>query len=256
MRKGAFTLIEVMVIIVIIGILGTLGFPVYQNFVDNTKLVVSQKNQEALLKAIDIYLMENDQVPADLSSIPPAILDRAYAQVLKEPGSWKVPLAYSILNFKFINEAYATYPPAHSTQDFLLNKIAKGQMKLLVDPSDRTPYGSCTNCVSYGLNSDLAGMTLPDYQALDGETVIIGDCDTATFTSLEDLAFNRHKEYLPLQPPVAFALVTTKGAKSKKKKPGSPALQVFQTSSATPPGQAGSPGSNRGGCDFLRKDDD
>jgi len=192
MRKKAFTLIEIITVVTIIGILATIGYPAYENAVEDSKAKVSQTNLKALKAALDIYVMEYDQVPGDLSQIPPGYIKNAYAAVIKREGAWKIKLAYFIAGLQDGNLAYAL------NQDFLLNKLAKGDRGAITDPSDLTPPGSCTECVSYGLNSVLnpslgVGITAAGYEALTDATIIIAECDTATFTSDSEIARRRHK---------------------------------------------------------------
>ncbi len=186
MRKKAFTLIEIITVVTIIGILATIGYPAYENAVEDSKAKVSQTNLKALKAALDIYIMEYDQVPGDLSQIPPGYIKNAYAEVIKQEGAWKIKLAYFIAGLQDGNLAYA------ANQDFLLNKLAKGDRGLITDPSDRTTEG-----ISYGLNSVLnpspgVGITAVGYNALAGYAIIIAVCDTDTFTLDSGIARRRH----------------------------------------------------------------
>mgnify|MGYP001590185566 CR=1 FL=1 len=70
MRKAGFTLMEMMLVVVVIGILATLGFPAYKNVIEDSKAKVCQTNLRVISAALDIYAMEHDSIPGDLSKLP------------------------------------------------------------------------------------------------------------------------------------------------------------------------------------------
>ena len=180
MRKKAFTLTEIVVVIVIIGFLATLGFPYYQGVVEDSKAEVCDANLKAQKRALDIYGMEHDNIPADLTQLSPNDIRRAFAEILKGKGAWKIRLAYSIVGWEQRGLAYAG----------LLNDLVKGDVSMLSCPADPTPANKGGR--SYGMSSALIGMTYQQYQNLPANTLLIGDCENATFAGATQLSAN-HK---------------------------------------------------------------
>lgn len=182
MKKQAFTLMEIIIVVIVIGILATVAIPIYQNTIEDAKAKVCQTNLEALQVALDIYAMENDKIPATLSQLPWEYIQRAYVKILQKKDAWKIKLAYFILDRQKRDFAYA--------QSFI-DRLAKGDIKLITCPADPNPP---PEGISYGLNSNLANMTSQEYRALSADTLLIGDCESVTFTSSDDLS-KRHKHF-------------------------------------------------------------
>ncbi len=178
MKKKAFTIMEIIIVVVVIGILATLSFPIYQNVIADSEAKVCETNLEALNTSLEIYAMEHDGMPGDLSELSPEHIQKAYARILQEKGAWKIKLAYYIVGWEQRGLAYAG----------LLNDIAGGNMKLMICPA------AVPGERSYGMNSALAHITSQDYRALSDDTLFIGDYENATFTNLTDLK-ERHKHY-------------------------------------------------------------
>jgi len=189
MRRTGFTLMEVLAVIIVIGVLSTVGYVNYENTVEDSKAKISRANMEALNTALNIYIIENDQIPGDLTQLPSKYINDAYAQVIKREGAWKMKLAYFIAGLKERNLAYA-----ETAKSYMLNKLAKGDMQLITDPADPTPPSSCEACVSYGLNQALKGLTAAQYNALGDDIVTIGECDVPVFTHTAQLSVTRHKK--------------------------------------------------------------
>lgn len=196
MTKYAFTIIEILIVIVVLSVLATLTFPVYKDFVEESKATVCQTNLRALETALDIYAMEHDVMPGDLSQIPGSCIERAYSRILQEKGAWKIKLAYLILDSEQVSLVYAAGPSCISP--FLKDTLARGDIKLVTCPLDRTPPG--TGGRSYAINSivgsdvdgdGIAG-TSRDYQAIPQDTVLVGDCENKHFGSANQLTA-RHK---------------------------------------------------------------
>ena len=170
MGRKSFTIMEVIVVVIIIGILATLGFPAYRNVIEDSRAKVCQANLSALQTALDVYAMEHDVMPGDLSELPAKYLERGYAKVLQQKGAWKIKLAYFILGIGQGKLAYA---------GLLTDDLAKGNASLLTCPDDTTPPAAGGR--SYGVHAGLAGMTSHDYRNLRGDTLMIGDCEAQTF---------------------------------------------------------------------------
>lgn len=181
MKKQAFTLMEIVIVIVVIGILATIGIPGYQNTIEDAKARVCEMNLETLQLALDDYAMEYDKIPASLSELPQEYIQKAYVKILQRKDAWKIKLAYFILERQTKNFAYA--------QSFI-SQLSGGNMASITCPADTTPPGQ--GGISYGFNSILGNMTKKQYQALPVDTALIGDCESATYTSSADLD-ERHK---------------------------------------------------------------
>jgi competence protein ComGC len=185
MRRKSFTMLELAVIVVIVGILVTLGFPLYNKLIEDSKAKVCETNLKALGLALEAYGMDNDKMPSVLSQLPQEYIKKAYALILKEPkDAWKTKLAYFILNLQERGLAYAA---------FLKDDLAKGDMSLITCPKDKTPPAA--GGVSYGINAALAGKSYQYYlQNIADTTLLIGDCENSTFSKPDELV-ERHNYY-------------------------------------------------------------
>lgn len=181
MIKKAFTLIEIVAIVAVIGILVTLGINAYGNIIEDSKAKICDTNQQALKTALDIYAMEHDTLPGDLSMLPSEYIQKAFARIMQGRGAWKIKLAYFVVGLEDRGVAYA---------GLLTDYLARGNQKLLTCPKN-TSGG-----ISYGMNSALSNMSRADYRGLSSDTVLIADSNQATFTSsggnCDNLA-ERHK---------------------------------------------------------------
>lgn len=200
MKKAGFTLMEMMVVVVVIGILATLGFPAYKNVIEDSKARACQTNLKAISAALDIYAMEHDSIPADLSKLPSEYLERAYAGILREKGSWKIKLAYFIVSSQERGVVYAQ-------TGILTNDLTRGVPNLRQCPS--APVGATH---SYGLNSAIKNLTSMQYRALAGSTLLVGDTrnNAVEFSAPTDLD-SRHRRYKILSTAENFALACNKG---------------------------------------------
>ncbi|MDD2752434.1 MAG: prepilin-type N-terminal cleavage/methylation domain-containing protein [Candidatus Omnitrophica bacterium] len=169
MEKKSFTLIEIMVTLVILGVMATIAIPVYRNVIEDAQAKVCQTNLKVLDAALNIYVMENDAMPGDLSDLSPRVIRKAYAQVMQREDIWKVRLAYSVVGWYKSGFAYAG----------LLHDLARGDIKTLTCPADTTPPRE--GGVSYGMNAALVNIRNQDFRALPNDTDVIGDSETPTF---------------------------------------------------------------------------
>ena len=183
MRKKSFTLIELIIVLIIVGGIITVAIPLYHNVVEKAKAKVCEANLKVLAAAVEIYALENDQLPGSLGQLQPQHLRKAWAQIFKEEDEWKIKLAYFIVDFDNRGLAYAS--------SNLLQRYLGGDIKLITCPSDPTPPPQGT---SYGINCALAGMSYRDYKNLPDSYIVVGDCETSCFHSLWELSF-RHKRY-------------------------------------------------------------
>jgi len=181
MEKRSFTFLEIMVAMVIMGILITLGFPIYQGFIENSKSRICETNLKALKSAMDIYAMEYDTMPGSLSELPPKYIGKAFAQIMREKSAWKVKLAYFLVEQEEKGFVYA---------DVFINRLTKGNINLVTCPKDKTPPAA--GGVSYGFNAQLANMSSKNYRKLASSVSLIADSDQPTFVNEDTYAY-RHQ---------------------------------------------------------------
>jgi prepilin-type N-terminal cleavage/methylation domain-containing protein len=213
MRKKSFTLMEVLTVLIIIGILATLGVPAILNTIEESRARVCEENLKALKAALDIYAMENDQMPAGISKLPNEYIRRGYAKVISSRDkkfAWKVKIGEFFERLEHKNLAYAGNPKPYLN---LKEDLAKGNLNMISCPLDKTSPVSSAGGISYGLRSGLVNMTNKEYRDIltlgsptyDPNYLLIGDCDNATFSNAGELSAYRHKrgDY--------FGLVITRG---------------------------------------------
>ena len=195
MPKRAFTLMEMIIVVIIIGIFATLGIPAYQNAIEDSKARVCETNLRALKTALDIYAMDHDIMPGALGELPQGYINKAYAQVMQGPDIWKTKLANAILDWNERDLAYAA-------PNFLFI-LAQRNIAMITCPGisagNQTREGTGTDEIqhpSYGLNPVLKFMNSTTYRQLSASTILIADCD-AVELNISGASFsnpaNRHK---------------------------------------------------------------
>jgi len=68
-HAAGFTLIEVMIVIAIMGILASIGVPNYIKYRENARIAVAITEIKFIEKEIATYVVENSELPEDLSEI-------------------------------------------------------------------------------------------------------------------------------------------------------------------------------------------
>lgn len=159
--KRAFTFMEILAVVAIVGIIATFAVPGYINMMEKSKARVCETNQRVLLGAVEIYALENDALPASLSKLNTSQIERSWVKVFKQKSDWKTRLAYMLVDFDKRGLAYANVIPTWLAK-YLPNRDLACP---LVTPGN----------ISYGFNSNLAGMSYTAYKALPGNTDIVGD---------------------------------------------------------------------------------
>ena len=172
LRKKAFTLIEIIVVIIIIAILSTLLIPVYFNLIEKSNNTACETNQRVLLGALQMYAIDNPQLPASLSQLRDKDLERAWAKEMSEPGNWKKRLAYAISDFNFKPLAYAQ-PAGGWLKEYL------GLVGGPACPNDQTPPPTGN---SYGLNEWFSESPSLELMNARQFQLVIADCDTPLFS--------------------------------------------------------------------------
>jgi prepilin-type N-terminal cleavage/methylation domain-containing protein len=178
----SFTLIEIMITLVITGVLATIAIPAYQNFIEDGKSRMCEKNLEALGPELMMNIVEHGVVPGDLGQLPRERIEKALARDNASAG-WKVKLALFLDEQRGRGLAYAQ----------LVQELAKGNMRILICPSD--PRRNESGHVSYGINARIAGMDKDSFGQLGPGEVLIRDSESPTFSSLTpEVGAKRHKQ--------------------------------------------------------------
>jgi Tfp pilus assembly protein PilE len=179
MIMKAFTLIEIIMIVVVIGILATISVAGYWQLLDNARQKVCDANLETLAAAIEIYSLEHDALPGSLSMLEPEHIRKAYAKVMEKKG-----LSYELARvFVKMNEPRLAYA------QFLTHaNLAKygAEADVFVCPADTN------GPPSYGINGNAAGLRWED---IPEGIPLICDSDNYVVTSGSDLAY-RHMRWL------------------------------------------------------------
>jgi hypothetical protein len=149
--------------------------------IDDSKAKVCATNLRALQNALDIYAMEHDTLPGDLTQIPFEYIRRAHANLLRGKGGWQIKLASFLVDFDQKGTAYATI------RTFLRDDLAKGDLRLITCPSN------VNSAVSYGIFSGLvSNLSRNNYSNISAGVVLIGDSDSDNFAGEGGLA-HRHR---------------------------------------------------------------
>ncbi len=190
-RKRVFTLIELVTVVIVIGILSGLGVVGYNQVLENAKAKVCATNQKALEKAIEIYSLEHDALPASLGLLRLEDLRKGYAQALKGK-ELRMGFNYWLIKISTPSQAYAAFLTPDNLKKYGVSE------KIFHCPSDSD------GGVSYGINADLRDLK---WSEIPEGTPIIADCDNYTFNSSTNFP-ERHKRKLLTE---SFAQMDLKG---------------------------------------------
>ena len=220
MRKDkAFTLIELVIVVVVIGVLSTLAVAGYQSSIEGSKSKVCATNEQMLKTALDIYSMEHDTMPASLSAIPDSYKERAYAMVMRGANGWWTRLAARVVEIDGAGRAYA--------QSFMRDVLLKGNLKVMTCPSDDTPP-TASGGTSYALNDAIVGLTAAQYRDAADDIVLIVDSNNATFPASDDAPMlYRHGKTI-FNSEGASNMITAKGIVYPAKKTEVPQLAAIK----------------------------
>ncbi|MCX5714319.1 MAG: hypothetical protein NT033_05830 [Candidatus Omnitrophica bacterium] len=101
-------------------------------------------------------------------------------------------------------------------QPFLTN-IALGNLKTISCPSDLGSPVKVLGASSYGYNSALGDLSYKQYQRMPSDLIIIGDCESTTFSLLDSdrtiPLVKRHTKYELTGSKTIFALAVTKATR-------------------------------------------
>lgn len=208
MRK-AFTLVEVMVTLILVLILATLAMAGYRQAVDSARQKVCATNLITLQMAIENHFLTTGISPAILGEIRPECLRDAYAQVMKEQGLL-TKLAYLLVQWHSPKQAYAQINNVADLVDYAKMKGYDIPLQVFQCPADHTPPPGGT---SYGISYDLRSYAR--WRDVPADLVLVGDCESPTFTDPAQELEPRHLKDLSLH---KLYQGVTKGGNLKKEK--------------------------------------
>ena len=175
LQKG-YTLVELMVVLAIIMALSTFGVFVYQRAIAYAKETVCKTNLKALSDAVRFYLKDQDVFPASLGQLNLEHFQKGHAKA-REEGGWIVGLSYFVLRMDAAGQAHAQFLTYENLKEYGA-----------VENTFACPAGKDKG-YSYGINGTLAGKP---WSEIPADAIIVGDCDSPVFYSLEDLS-ERHR---------------------------------------------------------------
>jgi type II secretory pathway pseudopilin PulG len=174
--QRGFTLIELLVIVLTVLTLASIGLFAYQGAIAHAKDTVCKTNLDAIREAIDLYLSENDALPASLGHLKFEHLEKGYAKAM-EDGRWLKKLAYFLIKLDASDQAYAQFLTYENLQKYGVTE------DIFHCPADRN------GGTSYGINGNLMGKK---WTEIAGGAVVVADCDIHVFTSVDQLS-KRHQ---------------------------------------------------------------
>ena len=131
-NKIGYTLVELLVVMSIILVLSSLGVFVYHRCLVYARETVCETNLNALEKAVDLYSVENDALPASLGRLKREHLEKGYAKAM-EDGRWLKKFCFFLIKLDTPKQAYAQF----LTYENL--KVYGASEKIFHCPSD-APY--------------------------------------------------------------------------------------------------------------------
>jgi len=166
-----FTLIQVLVALVLVLVIASIAAMAYQGLIDNARAAACENNLKVLNTAVELYADEYGVIPAVLGELKPEHLQKAYARVM-ENSSWQRRFSLALLEISRSGEAFGEFLSYENLRKF---GAAKDSFRCPGDKNGGT---------SYGINANVAG-TL--WAKVDNDVVVVGDCDSPTFTSAAQL---------------------------------------------------------------------
>lgn len=139
MNKKSFTLIEILVALIVLSIIASVSVAFYQKTVDANNERICTENLKVLQAAIDIYTVENDALPLQLSQLTPRHIYLAYSRVIGERKENLLGIAF--------RKMFSTEVALAETQGQLFKRrYLSGKKKLFHDPAAGTFINDPTSC--------------------------------------------------------------------------------------------------------------
>jgi prepilin-type N-terminal cleavage/methylation domain-containing protein len=224
--KKGYTLIELLVVLTIILVLATIGMFLYNRSIAFAQETVCQTNLITLEKAIELYVIENDAIPASLGHLKLEHLEKGYAKAM-EDGGWFTKFSFFLVKLDASKQAYAQFLTYENLENYGATK------KIFQGPADSN------GGASYGINGNLAGKKWSD---VDAEEIIIADSDNYVFNTLTELAKRHNNKALAIKKTgkiIEVDEVYGGGDETICHKPGTPAERTMTISNTAVPGHIG-----------------
>ena len=153
LKKGGFTLIELMIVVAIIGILAAIAIPNFVRFQARSKQGEAKTNLKALFTAQKSYYGEKDAylVRGDIIGWTPEQGNRYYYYLTNAPGTvWTRPAAMPANGFDGISQDTTRFPGT-LTVDLITGTTVVGPMNGIGAFTTAGVYGTCPSCGFVGV---------------------------------------------------------------------------------------------------------
>ena len=174
-NKIGYTLVELLVVMSIILILSSLGVFAYHLCLVYARETVCETNLNALEKAVDLYSVENDALPASLGRLKREHLEKGYAKAM-EDGRWLKKFCFFLIKLDTPKQAYAQFL---TYENLKASGILKNTFRCPADGNGGA---------SYGINSNIEGKK---WSEVGEGVIIVADSNAYTFSTKNQLA-KRH----------------------------------------------------------------
>lgn len=94
--RGAFSLLEISIVVVVIAIVASVAFNYFGDTIDDTRLNVLKTNERSVQEAIAKYFKTNMKYPASLEELQGSYLMQHPAKLLLEPGGGKATVQVEV----------------------------------------------------------------------------------------------------------------------------------------------------------------
>lgn len=170
-NNQGFTLMQVLVAVVLVLVIASIAAMAYKGLLDDARAAACENNLKVLNTAVELYADDYGVIPAVLGDLELEHLTKAYARVVEKNG-WQFKFFLALLKLSRSDEAWAEFLTYENLAKF---GAAKDSFSCPGDKNGGT---------SYGINANLAGML---WAKVGGDVVVVGDCDSPTFTSAAQL---------------------------------------------------------------------
>lgn len=205
MNKKAFTLIEILVVLIVVSILTSVSIALYQKTVDANNARICAENLKTIQAAIDIYTIEHDALPAGLAQLTPRHFYLASSRTIKERKENLLSIAFR----KMFSTEPALADPPLDAPGFMRRHLGS-KKKVLCDPADKNCNEGCIpSCSSYNSN-----LSISDPNIFDSTTKRLNKNPANNAALIQDSALARHGKgtySLGITPAGRVGKVTTLG---------------------------------------------